>query len=76
VNLVHVIVIQKSTRLAGPCSGVGSANNNKLLLVWMQLREKYKAKFDLSSALCCEVSIYLTSNFPTKGADFCFVFFR
>jgi hypothetical protein len=43
VNPVHVIVIQKSTRLAGPCSGVGSANNNKLLLVCMQLREKYKA---------------------------------
>jgi hypothetical protein len=31
------------------CASVGGANNNKLSLVGMQLPEKYKEKFDVSS---------------------------
>jgi hypothetical protein len=31
------------------CASVGSANNNKLSLVGMQLPEQYKEKFDVSN---------------------------
>jgi hypothetical protein len=31
------------------CASVGSANNNKLSLVWLQLPEQYKEKFDVSN---------------------------
>ena len=60
------------------CASVGSANNmNKLSLVGMQLPEKYKENFDVSSE---GPSSGVTSNFRQKAfarnVEFLLIFFR
>ena len=52
------------------CASVGRANHNKLSLVGMQLPEKYKEKFDVSSEghrLTC----FETSNFSLYFSGSC-----